>query len=217
MQTVRFLLLALAFLLPCAVAEAQAPTQPPPQTKGAPALMVLNAKTARIDGKTLALDGVAKSAIVFSDRPARRAGYMHLADLVALWSTGSFAKDPPNATISAFAQDGAQLADAVIVLKAPRVEGSKLVFDISVLEGSIATADGPAALFIDTEWWGFGDGNGVRYLGHNQTTGGSTPSIGNPSTTDRYGNPNPAPGGPIDNTRPASPNPPPLTTPPAGR
>jgi hypothetical protein len=79
MQTVRFLLLALAFLLPCAVAEAQAPTQPPPQTKGAPALMVLNAKTARIDGKTLALDGVAKSAIVFSDRPARRAGYMHLA------------------------------------------------------------------------------------------------------------------------------------------
>jgi hypothetical protein len=207
MQTVRFLLLALALLLPSVAADAQ----------GAPALMVLNATTARIDGKTLALDGVAKSAIVFSDRPARRAGYMPLADLVALWSTGSFAKDPPNATISAFARDGAQLADAVVVLKAPRLEGGKLVFDIAVLEGSIDAATGPAALFIDTEWWGFGGGNGVQYLGHNQTTGGTAPSIGTPAPTDRNGNPNPAPNGPVDTGRPARPTPPPLDAPPASR
>ena len=48
------------------------------------------------------------SAILFASRPVRGAGHMSTADLMALWSTGSFAKDPPNATVSAFAKDGTQ-------------------------------------------------------------------------------------------------------------
>jgi hypothetical protein len=44
-----------------------------------------------------------------------------------------------------------------VVLKAPKLEGDKLTFQVSVLEGSLSKATGPASLFID--WFaarGFG-------------------------------------------------------------
>jgi hypothetical protein len=39
--------------------------------------------------------------------------------------------------------------DAVVVLKAPKLEGDTLTFDVDVLEGDLAGADGAAAVFID--------------------------------------------------------------------
>jgi len=205
MHMSRFGLLVALLLLPrltSAQTPATAPADPAPQTattqRQARALVVLNAKTARLDGRTLSLDGVAASAIVFADRPIRRAGYMQIDDLLKLWSAGSFAKDPPNATVSAFARDGAQLADAVVVLKAPRLDGAELVFDVTVLEGSLGAADGPAALFIDTIWFGVGS-TGVHYLGQNQTTGGTNPAFGSRNdTSNPNGWSNPAPNGPPD-------------------
>ncbi len=220
------LLTALVLMPLAGLASAQtntAPAKPAPQTattqpdQRVRALMVLNAKAARIENNKLSLDGVSASAIVFADRPVRRAGHMHTADLVNLWSTGSFAKDPPNATISAFALDGGQLSDAVVVLKSPKAEGDRLTFDVAVLEGSLGKADGPAAVFIDTIWFGVGS-EGVHYLGTSQTTGGISPAFGSKNdTSNPNGWSNPAPDGP-PSRRPSDPStPPPLTSPPGSR
>ena len=210
-------------LLLSGAAGAQAPSPSAPSSAvpgpassqpGQSSLLVLNARNAALIGHTLALDGVSASAIVFADRPIRRAGYIHTDDLLKLWSSGSFAKDPPNATVSAFAADGAQLNDLVVVLKSPKrghgANGDTLTFDVAVLEGDLGQAKGPAAVFIDTIWFGIGSG-GVHYLGQNRTTGGTTPSVSDPASTSG-GWPNPAPNGPPDAPAPAGP--PPLTTPP---
>src|SRR5262249_48340197 len=119
-------------------APAQKVIGTPSKRKYSEALIVLNAKGAKLAGQTLTLDGVAGSAILFSSRPVRSAGHMPTGQLIDMWSTGSFAKDPPNATVSAFAKDGSKVADAVVVLKAPKLDsGDKLTFDVAVLEGSL--------------------------------------------------------------------------------
>ena len=73
-----------------------------------PSLIVLNAGGASLQGQTLTLAGVAPNSIVFADRPVRSAGHVLTAHLLEEWGTGSdsFAKDPPNATVSVFSKDG---------------------------------------------------------------------------------------------------------------
>ena len=97
-------------------------TAPAQKTIGMPiarkystALIVLNARGAKLDGQKLTLDGVAPTAILFTSRPVRggrphaHAGHgRHLA-------TGSFAKDPPNATVSVFHKDGSERLRLVVV------------------------------------------------------------------------------------------------------
>jgi hypothetical protein len=170
----------------------------------------------RLAGRTLSLEGVQASAIVFADRPVRRAGYMRMPDLVAMWSTGTFAKDPPNATVSAFAADGSKLSDAVVELTSPRLVGDRLTFDVTVLEGGLDDAAGPASIFIDTVWFGAGGGDGVHYLGQSRTTGGETPAFDSKhDTRNPSGWPNPSPNGPAKRTAPQPPSDrPPLTAPP---
>src|SRR4051794_20390049 len=124
------LIAALAGCLAPALSFAQTPPPIPPapnaitapaqKTIGVPSarkrsesLIVLNARGAQLAGGTLTLENVAPSAILFTSRPARGAGHMLTAELVELWTTGSFAKDPPNATVSAFAKDGSKVTDAV--------------------------------------------------------------------------------------------------------
>jgi hypothetical protein len=51
--------------------------------------------------------------------------------------------------VSAFSKDGSKIADAVVVLKSPKLEGDRLTFAVQVLEGDLAGADGPASIFID--------------------------------------------------------------------
>ena len=139
-------------------ALAQAVDAPAQRTIGAtkteivPSLIVVNALGASFRGETLTLDGVAPSSIVFADRPVRAAGHILTAHLIEGWSKGSegFAKDPPNATVSVFGKGEATVHDAVVVLKAPKLEGNRLTFAVQVLEGDLAGADGPAAVFIDT-------------------------------------------------------------------
>jgi hypothetical protein len=116
-----------------------------------PSLIVLNARGATLQGQKLTLVGVAQNSIVFADRPVRSAGHVLTAHLLEEWGTGSdsFAKDPPNATVSVFSKDGSTIRDAVIVLKTPTMDGDRLTFDVQVLEGDLAGADGPASVFID--------------------------------------------------------------------
>lgn len=116
-----------------------------------PSLIVMNARGATLQGDKLALSGIASNAIIFADRPKRAAGHALTAHLLEEWATGSdsFAKDPPNATVSVFSKDGSVIRDAVVVLKSPKLDGDKLTFDVQVLEGDLAGADGPASVFID--------------------------------------------------------------------
>ncbi len=140
-------------------ASAQTPgtgatSAPPPgkssvKTDMVPSLFVMNAHGASLQGQTLTLDGVSPNSIVFADRPVRAAGHLLTQHLLEEWTEGSFAKDPPNATVSVMSKDGASVRDAVVELRDPHLDGDKLTFDVRVLEGDLTGADGPASVFVD--------------------------------------------------------------------
>jgi hypothetical protein len=158
------LITTVALLCAAGLASAQTPAAGPPQATSAtgeaahgatklemePSLIVMNAHGAILQGQTLTFTGVSTNSIVFADRPVRAAGHMLTAHVLEEWAAdGSFAKDPPNATVSVLSNDGGSALDAVVELKSPRLEGDKLTFDVRVLEGGLAGADGPASIFID--------------------------------------------------------------------
>jgi hypothetical protein len=158
------LIIAAVLICTTDIAYAQAPAVAQPQTTIAagdashgavklamePSLIVMNAHGANLQDQTLTLTGVSTNSIVFADRPVRAAGHLLTAHLLEEWAAdGSFAKDPPNATVSVLRSDGGSNRDAVVELKNPRLEGDKLTFDVRVLEGSLDRADGPASVFID--------------------------------------------------------------------
>lgn len=116
-----------------------------------PSLAVINSAGATLEGNKLVLTGVAANSIVFADRPVRAAGHVTTEQFIQQWDEGkdSFAIDPPNATISVLGGDGSDVSDAVVTLKSAKLDGTTLTFDVTVLEGSLTDAKGPAALFID--------------------------------------------------------------------
>ena len=148
-----------ALLCAPVLASAQTPTtaapSASPQSKSSvkvdmvPSLFVMNARGAGLQGQTLTLAGVSPTSIVFADRPVRAAGHLPTEALLDEWTSGDFAKDAPNATVSVLSKDGTTAHDAVVELRSPHLEGDKLTFDVRVLEGDLAAADGPAAVFID--------------------------------------------------------------------
>ena len=124
----------------------------PDTAKVEPALIVMNAAGATLADNKLTLTGIAPNAIIFADRPTRAAGHALTVHLLEEWgdaADASFAKDPPNATVSAFSKDGSLTRDAVVVLKNPNLQGDQLTFEVQVLEGDLKGADGPASVFID--------------------------------------------------------------------
>jgi hypothetical protein len=152
----RLVLLVLGTLLAVSIgAAAQTPSKTigaPQQPQIVPSMIVLNAKAAKLAGGKLTLDGVSPNAIVFADRPIRAAGHALTAHLLEEWSASapdSFAKDPPNATVSVFDKAKGGIADIVVVLKAPKLDGDRLVFDATPIDGDLGQADGPATVFID--------------------------------------------------------------------
>ena len=145
---------------PAAPATGATPTAPqapktigsPQQPQIVPSMIVLNARGARLEGQKLTLDGISPNAIVFADRPVRSAGHALTAHLLEEWSINapdSFAKTPPNATVSVFNKAKAGVVDAVVVLQSPKLEGDRLVFDVDVLEGDLTGGDGAVSVFMD--------------------------------------------------------------------
>ena len=122
---------------------------PKPQIE--PALIVLNSRGAQMADGKLTLSGVSANSIMFADRPVRAAGHVLTSHLLEEWAAGSnsFASDPPNATVSVLSKDGRAVIDAVVTLKAPKLEGDTLTFAVDVLEGDLTGAEGPASIFID--------------------------------------------------------------------
>nr|WP_294549856.1 hypothetical protein [uncultured Rhodopila sp.] len=142
-----------AFAQPAAPpAATAAPPSRPSSVKAdmVPSLIVLNARGASLQGDTLTLTGVSASAILFADRPVRAAGHLLTRDMLEEWAAdGSFAKDPPNATVSVLSKDGISNQDIVAELTKPKLEADRLSFTVKVLEGNLSGADGPASVFID--------------------------------------------------------------------
>ena len=157
----RLLALAALIVLPQA-GLAQAPAKSAP-AKPAPValsqqkvelLFVQNATGIEYDKAkgTLRMKNIARSTLFFTDRPVRMAGHYHTRDeFLPLWSEGpdSFAKNPPNATLSLLEVGKADLQNAVINLKNPRMQGKDLIYDITIIEGTVPQAAGDAVLFID--------------------------------------------------------------------
>jgi hypothetical protein len=121
-----------ALLCTAGLASAQTPPAGPAPTTSAtgeaahgatklemePSLIVMNAHGASLQGQTLTLTGVSANSITFADRPVRAAGHMLTAHVLEEWAAdGSFAKDPPNATVSVLSRDGGSAQDAVVELK----------------------------------------------------------------------------------------------------
>ena len=155
-------LMAALAVIACGSAQAQQQPKPPQHVplqkaigvphidRPIPSLAVLNAAGAKLEGTKLTLTGVSSNTIVFADRPVRAAGHETLKQFLMQWDEGkdSFAKDPPNATVSVLGANPGEVSDVVVTLKAPKLDGSTLTFDVAVLEGTLI-AGGPVAVFID--------------------------------------------------------------------
>src|SRR3990172_9082137 len=141
---------------------AQSPSKPAPPKPAAETsvmqkinlLFVQNSTGMQYDKAkgTLRLKNISGSTVFFTDRPVRMAGHYHTRDeFLPLWSEGpdSFAKNPPNATLSILEVGNPDLQDAVITLRNPRMHGNDLVYDIKVIEGTLPHTAGPPLLFID--------------------------------------------------------------------
>jgi hypothetical protein len=115
------------------------------------ALFVQTAASMTSDRGTITLHGLSPSTLYFADRPKRDVGHMTSDHFVANWAAGdnSFADNPPNAVLS-FAEPGDRLPeDAVVVIQDPHLNGDALTYTIKLLDGTVPTATGPCALFID--------------------------------------------------------------------
>ena len=161
------LALGAALAGPAALAQEASPNVPlqkaigeATQTGPVASLFVLNARGATLADGKLTLTGVSPSSIAFADRPVRAAGHIETAQFVEKWKEGEDQAniDPPNATVSVLS--GASVADAVVTISAPVLEGDNLTFDAVVLEGALGGATGPAALFIDRGGFGGFHGGG---------------------------------------------------------
>jgi hypothetical protein len=133
-----------------------------------PSLFVLNSDGVRLEGDKLTLTGVSSNTIMFADRPIRAAGHETIKQFLTQWDEGkgSFAIDPPNATISVLGSGaGDPVIDAVVTLKSPKLEGANLTFVVAVLEGNLDGAVGPAALFLDRGGGGGHGGGGGGFHG----------------------------------------------------
>jgi hypothetical protein len=113
-------------------------------------LFVQNAKDVTVDGGKLILKGIGPTVVFFSDRPERIAGHMTNDRYLKLWvedGKDSFLADPPNATVSVFADDTE--TNLVVTLRNPQFTGDNLTYDISVIQGKLPEKGGPCSVFID--------------------------------------------------------------------
>jgi hypothetical protein len=102
----------------------------------------------------------------------------------------SCARNPANAALSVFEKVGSGISDAIVILARPTLVGDTLTFDVAVVNGSIAGADGLASLFIDTIWF-----QGGEHISRSKTNGGISPAIGSrsdTSTLEGWSNPPPS-------------------------
>jgi hypothetical protein len=147
-------MLAVSIAVPCvALAQTQAAAPASPAQK-VQLLFVQNSAGVTIDAAkgVFTLKNVSPSTLFFTDRPVRIAGHYHTREeFLKLWNEGpdSFAKNPPNATLSIVEPGQADLQNAVVVLRNPRMKGNDLSYDFKLVEGTLPKAGNASVLFID--------------------------------------------------------------------
>lgn len=141
LQLVSLVVLAVSF--PVAIAA-----QPAGQPDTTSLLFVIGGTSGSIEGNTLTLNGVS-SVVWFTDRPGREAGHLSVAAFIEGWAEGgSFTLDPPNADLDLLGESDQR--NLVVELLSVERDADTLIFEISVLEGSLGNGPfGVAALFID--------------------------------------------------------------------
>jgi hypothetical protein len=154
----RLLAVALAALIAVPhVAFAQTPAkpaEPPSVMQKIELLFVQNSTGMQYDKAkgTLRMKNISASTLFFTDRPVRMAGHYHTkGEFMKFWTEGpdNFTKNPPNATLSIVEPDQADLINVVVELRNPRMQGSDLLYDVKIIEGTMPAAAGAAVLFID--------------------------------------------------------------------
>ena len=115
------------------------------------ALFVQTAAGMTSDGGSITLQGLSPSTLYFADRPQREVGHMSSSRFVELWGEGenSFAENPPNAVLSFAEEADRPPEDVVVVIEDPSMDGDMLSYRIKVLDGTVPSATGACALFID--------------------------------------------------------------------
>jgi hypothetical protein len=143
------LALSTAYTLPTLAQAQEQPNKTSPAPK-AQYMFVQNADGVAFEGNKLVLKDVDAATIYFTDRPVRQAGHVKTKDFMGMWSEGqdSFAKDPPNASLTIL-QPGGKSTDMVVTLSNPQLKGNDLTYDYKTLQGEPPKESGAAALFID--------------------------------------------------------------------
>ena len=117
--------------------------------------------------KTFRLVNVNQQTLYFTDRPVRIAGHIKMADYLKEWTAkagkDNFGQDPPNAVLSIYEPGQTDNTAAVVEITQPKIDGSDLVYNYKLIEGSLPAGGGATALFID--WIGVGGGVGPGFHG----------------------------------------------------
>jgi len=132
------------------------------------------------------LVNVGQQTLYFSDRPLRLTGHLKIDDYLKTWNRGSdsFEKDNPNATLSVYEPGHPENTIVVVEISNPVVEGSDLVYNYKVLDGTMPASGGASTLFIDWSALGVGTvgraGRGVGGVGVRPGAGAGGPGVGGP-------------------------------------
>ena len=120
-------------------------------TASADFLFVQTADSMAFDAatSTLTLSGVSPVTLFFSDRPERIAGNMSTTRFVPFWSEGkdSFLSDPPNADLSIM--ENGTLRQTVVVLRDPKLEGDRMTYQVTIVDGEMPVTGAEVSVFID--------------------------------------------------------------------
>jgi hypothetical protein len=155
--------IVIAFVLPIKGDEEKKKTDEP----NIQLMFVQTSEDFKADGQTLRLVNVGQQTLYFSDRPVRIAGHLTMPGYMDEWKAGAgpddFASDPPNATLSVYEPGSNENKLVVVTISHPVIEGKDMTYTYKLIEGTMPTAGGAAALFID--WVGVGGGVGPGFHG----------------------------------------------------
>ena len=162
-------LLATALLLMSVLAVAS-PAAPASST--APLFMIVQiAEDLKVDqaASTLRLVKVGQQTVFFSDRPERIAGHLKMSDYLKEWTPAvgkdNFSANPPNAALSVYEPGQADNTLAVVEITNPRIDGADLVYNYTLIDGSLPANGGETTIFIDRIGIGGGVGRGYHGVG----------------------------------------------------